>query len=178
MKKIILVFSILILNFSLAQTVKWMTFDEAMAAQKEHPKKILLDVYAPWCGPCKMMEKNTYGHPEIAQFINDNYYAVKFNGEGNEVVHYKDRVFSNPNYRPNVSGRNYPHEFAQYFNVSAYPTMVFLDEEGQYITNLIGYFTAKEVEPYLSLFHSDAYKNIKTKDDWENFQKKFKSKIK
>ncbi len=48
-----------------------------------------------WCGPCKLMEKETYGHPEIARIINENYYAVKFNGEGDEVAHYQDRTFNN-----------------------------------------------------------------------------------
>ena len=34
-----------------AQEIKWMTFDQAMAAQKKKPKKIFVDVYTNWCGP-------------------------------------------------------------------------------------------------------------------------------
>ena len=34
-----------------AQEIKWMTFDQAIAAQKKKPKKIFIDVYTSWCGP-------------------------------------------------------------------------------------------------------------------------------
>ena len=40
-----------------AQEINWMTMDEALAAQKEEPKKIFMDVYTTWCGPCKMLDK-------------------------------------------------------------------------------------------------------------------------
>ena len=45
-----------------AQEINWMTMDEALAAQKEEPKKIFMDVYTTWCGPCKMLDKNTFAN--------------------------------------------------------------------------------------------------------------------
>jgi hypothetical protein len=42
----------------------------------------------------------------------------------------------------------------------------------------MGFFTPKEMEPYLSLISTEAYKTIKTRDEWDKFQSKFKSKIK
>ena len=71
MKKISLL--LLILLFSLANSqVKWMTLEQAIEAQKTNPKKIMIDFYADWCGPCKIMEKNTYNHPIIAKYLNFN----------------------------------------------------------------------------------------------------------
>ena len=32
--------------------IKWMTMNEALAAQVQNPKKIFMDVYTDWCGPC------------------------------------------------------------------------------------------------------------------------------
>ena len=42
----------------------------------------------------------------------------------------------------------------------------------------MGKFSAKELEPYLSMIANNQYKSIKTREQWENYQKKFKSKIK
>ena len=33
-----------------AQQINWLTFEEAIALQKKKPKKIMMDVYANWCG--------------------------------------------------------------------------------------------------------------------------------
>jgi len=43
--------------------VNWMTMDEALTAQKSNPKKIIVDFYTSWCGPCKLLDKNTFGNP-------------------------------------------------------------------------------------------------------------------
>ncbi|MGB2233736.1 MAG: thioredoxin family protein, partial [Flavobacteriaceae bacterium] len=86
--------------------VNWMTMDEALAAQKSNPKKIIVDVYTSWCGPCKLLDKNTFGNAEVSAFINQNYYPVKFNAEGKEEVNYNGNRFENPRYDPNRKGRN------------------------------------------------------------------------
>ena len=52
----------LIIVFSLtsfwvnAQTIEWMTFREALDAQRENPILFILDVYKDWCGPCKLLD--------------------------------------------------------------------------------------------------------------------------
>ena len=62
-----------------------MSLDEALKAQKTKPK-IIMDVYTKWCGPCKFLDKKTFGNPDVARYISQNFYAVKFNAEGDENI--------------------------------------------------------------------------------------------
>ncbi|WP_333852564.1 thioredoxin family protein [Epilithonimonas sp.] len=176
MKKILLLTLFLIQVSGFAQ-VHWMTMTQALAAQKKEPKKIIIDFYANWCAPCKEMDKFTFNHPEIAKIINEKFYAVKFESDGNETVSFAAHTFTNPDYKGKKS-KNGLHQFSKYMNINMIPTMVFLDEKTDPITSLSGFLKAKEVEPYFSMIASDEYKTIKTRNEWESYQKKFKSKIK
>lgn len=176
MKKLSIILFISISTVAFAQ-VKWMTIDEAVQAQKISPKKIVIDFYADWCGPCKIMDKKTYGNPIISQILNEDYYPVKFDAEGNEEITLFGRTFSNPNFK-SKKRKNAMHELTNYLNVIAVPSIVFLDENSNPITILQGALTAKELEPYLPFFATDNYKNVKTREEWEQYQKKFKSVIK
>lgn len=176
MKKIAFLLFALFAVLSFSQ-VKWMTLEQAMAAQQEKPKKIFIDFYADWCGPCKIMDKNTYAHQEIANFLNENYYAVKFDAEGKESVTVFGRIFSNPEFSSGKK-RNSMHDFTKFMNVNSVPSIVFLDEQSMPITNINGFLTAKELDPYLRIISSDEYKKFKSRAEWENYQRKMKSTIK
>ena len=74
----------LTINFSYSQQIKWMSMGEALKAQKINPKKIIMDVYTKWCGPCRLLDKKTFGNPDVSRYISQNFYAVKFNAEGED----------------------------------------------------------------------------------------------
>ena len=77
-----------------------MSMNQALEAQKKEPKKIFMDAYTVWCGPCKMLDKNTFSNSDVIEYVNENYYPVKFNAEGNEEINFKGQVFKNPQYDP------------------------------------------------------------------------------
>ena len=156
-----------------AQEVEWMSMNDALEAQKENPKKIFVDVYTDWCGPCKLMDKKTLQNKDVAKYISNNYYAVKFNAEGTEEVNYNDFTYTNPNYNPDRKGRNSQHLFAHALKVSGYPSMVFFDEKSDVIAPITGYHTPKDLEIYLKMIANDDYKDLTTAEAWKEYEANF-----
>jgi hypothetical protein len=140
--------------------INWMTVEEAIAAAAKNPKKI--------------MAQNTFTDPTFIEYMNANYYCVKFDAESAEPVQYKGQTYSNPDYDATKQGRNGVHQFARYLNVSAYPTLVFLDENGTYIGPVVGYKVAKDLEIFVKFFANNDYKLVLTQEQWVTYQQNFK----
>ncbi len=180
MKKILILAILMapIVAFTQAGEINWMTIEEAEAAQKKESRKVMVDVYTKWCGPCKMLDKNTFHNADVVAYVNANYYAVKLDAETPEDITFLGKTYSNPDYDPNRKGRNGVHQISRYLRVSAYPTIIFMDEAMGVITPVTGYRTPQQLEIYLKFFETDSYKNVKTKEDWEKYQADFVYKFK
>lgn len=174
MKKILLITILLFgLNLS-AQEINWVTLEEAIELQKKEPRKIIMDFYTNWCGPCKLLDKKTFKNKDVVNYINENYYAVKFNAEGNDVVVFKGREFTNPRYlAERANRRNYSHQLSQYFGVRAFPSIVYLDEKGDVITKIEGFQTPQQLELYLKMFKNNDHLNIANKSDFKKYYDAF-----
>ncbi len=156
-----------------AQEIQWMTLAEALEAQKTAPKKIFMDVYTKWCGPCKLLDKKTFANRDVARYISEHYYAVKFNAEGTEEIAFYDQVFRNPNYDPNRKSRNATHQFTQFLGIRGYPTMVFFSEDGDPIMPVVGYYNPQQLEPYLKMIKQGDYAVFSKPEDIEIYLKNF-----
>lgn len=172
MKKYLFILALLTTSLQ-AQEIQWMSLPEALEAQKTNPKKIFMDVYTHWCGPCKLLDKKTFANKDVARYISEHYYAVKFNGEGDEEIAFYDRTFRNPNYDPNRKGRNATHQFTQFLGINAYPTMVFFSEDGDPIMPLVGYYKPQQLEPYLKMIKQGDYAVFSSPEDIEIYLKNF-----
>jgi len=178
-KTLLIIFVILgITKINAQDTIQWMTMNEALAAQKKNPKKIFMDVYTDWCGPCKLLDKNTFHHKDVAKFVNENYYAVKFNAEGTEEITYQDFTYTNPNYQEGRKGRNSQHLLAHALKITGYPTIVFFDEKGELIQPVVGYKTPAQIEIYLKMIANDDYLKLTTGQAWQDYQDNFKGTFK
>lgn len=146
MKKIIIAL-LTIGSFALsnAQDIKWLSLNEALALQKKSPKPIFMDVYTDWCGPCKMLDAKTFHDKGFMEFIAKNYYAVKFNAEGNSEVTYLTKKYSNPEFKEGQKGRNGTHQFTNFLNLEGYPTMVIFDKKGAIAKTVVGYRTPDQL---------------------------------
>jgi len=177
MKKLIITLFILGIATDLKaqENIKWVSFNQALELQKKNPKKIFMDVYTDWCGPCKMLDKLTFHNVDVVKYVNENYYAVKFNAEGKEEISYQGNTFTNPKYVEGRTGRNGVHDFTLALQVNAYPTMLFFDESGTPIHSVKSFLKPKQLEIYLKLFAQDDHKEIDTTEKWQEYQLHFKS---
>lgn len=144
-----------------------------MVAQQKAPKKILIHFYKDSSAFTKNIDK-TYQHPLLLKQLAENYYLVKFNIHQKTPVQFNGRIFSGS------SSENNPtelHSFASFMRIESYPSILFIDEKGQSITTLIGNFSPKEIEPYLLGIGTDVYKKHKTSAQWENYLKRYQSKL-
>jgi len=108
--------------------VEWMTLTEALKKQKEQPKKIFIDIYTEWCGWCKVMSKNTFSNKQIAAYINQYFYPVRFDAETTDTIEYLGKKYVNKGV-----GRKPTHELAYVLtnNRPSYPTITYLDAKGK-----------------------------------------------
>jgi thioredoxin-related protein len=135
--------------------VKWYTWEEAIKANEKEPKKLMIDLYTDWCGWCKRMDKTTFSDPKVAQYLNENFYPIKFNAEQKETIVYQGHEFKFVN-----QGRRGVHTLAYSLldGKLSYPSIVFMDEEVKRIMISKGYKGADDFMKELKFTAEEEYK--------------------
>ena len=172
MKKVIGVFALVIaiicVSFKPAKdkdTVNWIGFKELKAQYAAHPKPILIDMYTSWCGWCKEMDRTTYKNQKLVDYINDHYYAVRFDAETNEAIEFNGKTYNyNPRYRANDLAVFLAAEQLEF------PTTFFLAEMSSRQSTWSGYMSAKEMEAPLRYY----VEGVRAKMDYETFARGMK----
>jgi len=131
------------------EKIQWMSIEEAYALTltestpkkiftltESTPKKIFIDVYTDWCGWCKRMDKATFQNPEVAAYMNEHYYNVKFDAEQKESIEMLGNTFE---FVPQGS-RGYHELAAALLNGKmSYPTVVFMNAKFEMLSPVPGY---------------------------------------
>jgi thiol:disulfide interchange protein len=91
-------------------------WNKALQQAKAQKKLIFLDIYATWCGPCKMLKKNTFSDPKVAAFFNKNFINITVDGE-----------------------KSVGPDLARKFSIEGYPTLIVADGDGNPVAISVGY---------------------------------------
>ena len=94
-------------------------YNQVLNAAKSQNKLVLLDFTAPWCHPCKRMDRETFTDETLSQYVNDRFVSYKVD------VKYFDAM-----------------DIADKFNVKAYPTILVLSPYEKEIKRVLGFQTA------------------------------------
>lgn len=151
-------------------TINWMSWEEAKERSKAEKRKILLNVYTEWCGWCKRMDQQTYSKPEVAQYINANFYPVRFDAEQKNELEYQGKT-----YEFTSNGKRGYHELAAELlrGRMSFPSVVFMDEKFELIQSIVGFKQPEAFAQIIAYFGEDFYK----KTPWSTFQKKYKPQL-
>lgn len=136
-----------------SQEINWISFEEAEKLMKSNPKKILVDVYTDWCGWCKVLDKKTYSNPDVIKYINENFYAVKFNAETKSSIKFMNQEWKfEPQYKSNKLA-------VQLMNGQmSYPTTVIIEEGFASVSPIPGFLEVPVMETILKFFGEGVYK--------------------
>lgn len=135
------------------EKVNWITLQELKEAYAKQPKPIIIDVYTNWCGWCRVMDKETYSQESVANYINENYYAVKFNAETKDTVEFDGKKFGyNRAYKAN--------DLAVYLldGRMGYPSTILMASINAQPSPLSGFLKPSELEPPLRFIGDGVYK--------------------
>lgn len=91
------------------------TWAEIKAKAKKENKLIFMDAFTTWCGPCKMMAKNTFTDKAVADYYNANFINAKIDMEKGEGL-----------------------DIAKEYKVSCYPNLVYVDGDGKLVHRAAG----------------------------------------
>jgi len=115
------------------ETVNWVSIEQAQASIKNNPKMIFIDFTASWCGWCKVMDKNTFSDPDVAAYMNENFYAVKLDYDSKDKVDFFGEKYT-------------PRELGAKYKVSGLPTILLVSHDNKKSKTLVGY---KKPKPFL-----------------------------
>lgn len=140
--------------FSQTQKINWISLEEAFAKTQQEPRKILIDVYTDWCGWCKVMDQKTFTDPQVVNYVNKNYYAVKFNAESRKDIKIGEKV-----YKFDAANRAHQAAIALLQGNMSYPSIVYLDEKFNMIQPVPGYMEAKPFHQVITFIGGDHHRS-------------------
>lgn len=116
-------FCVFVYSDTIAQGMKFAEGDWASVKEKARIEKkiIFVDAYATWCGPCKWMAKNVFTNDTVGRFYNKNFINYSIDVEKGEGL-----------------------AFSEKYNVTAMPTLFFIDSAGRMLHASVGSRIVKE----------------------------------
>ena len=174
MKKalIITLFALLGMSAMAQEKINWMSIEEAAERCAKEPKMVFIDVYTDWCGWCKRMDRSTFANPVIAKYMNEHFYAVKFDAETLDTITFQGQQYVG---FVREDGKKGSHRLARTLlnGRMSYPSYVIMNEEMRALQVIPGYQNEKAFEPMMHFFGDKVYLEMSSED----FLRDFKSEL-
>lgn len=106
-------------------------WEDALAQAKEENKPIFIDFYTTWCGPCKILDKQTFQNRDLGTYMNEHFINLKYDAESPKF-----------------------EAIAKKYEVYSFPTMLYFNPAGKLIHRISGIKTAEELTELNGLLES------------------------
>jgi thioredoxin len=99
------------------------SYDQILKRAKAENKYVYIDFFAVWCGPCKMLDAQTYPDPRVSKLLN-SMIAVEWDAEKEPWL-----------------------PLAKQYKVHAYPTLIVLAPDGHEVDRYLGFMPPDDFVP-------------------------------
>lgn len=108
------------------------SWDEVLEESKKENKLIFLDIYASWCGVCRVLKTKTFADPEAGKFFNKHFINYAIDGEKGEGK----EIFAKYVKKENEDTR---------VIVKGFPRLLIIDKDGQLVHSTSGFHSSEEL---------------------------------
>jgi len=91
-----------------------LSFEDALRKAGAEHKLVLIDFFTTWCGPCKMLDKQTWSDPQVQAVLREKTVALKIDAEKEPKL-------------------------AERFNIDAFPSTVLINPDGTLKDKYVGF---------------------------------------
>ena len=133
------------------KVVHWLGFEQLEDSLKIHPKKVFIDFYADWCGPCIKMQNDVFTDKKIVALLNEEYYAVKMNVESIDTIMFGNQRFVNERQNRRNPVHQIPLLMASQKNKPfSLPALVVMDENFHARARYFQYLSVEQLSKILA----------------------------
>jgi thioredoxin-like negative regulator of GroEL len=92
------------------------TYSAGLEKAKATGRPLMIDFFTTWCGPCRRLDETTWANKEVKAFLAERTIPIKIDAEKESAL-------------------------AEQFSVEAFPTVVFVSQDGKEIDRFVGYLS-------------------------------------
>lgn len=104
-----------------------LSWQQVQAKAKSEHKMIFVDCFTTWCGPCKYMSSTIFPQKVVADLMNAKFINVKLQLDTTDADNEEVKSWYQTG-----------HDIAAKYDIRAYPTYLFFDENGKAVHRMVG----------------------------------------
>lgn len=146
---------------AVAQAMRWNDYNAGLKKASQEKKFVMMQFYATWCGYCRKMDQVTFQDAEVQKSMQRWFVPIRVTERSKKSVNYQGKAMQENDLLP-------------LYQISAFPSMVFLGPEGQKLTLIPGYLEPAEMGALLKFIGTRSFEKMTL----EQFKQKDASSLK